>query len=117
MDNVRDALLRMYRVAMTAKEFDEKLKPYESPFSDIFGDAVDAIYSLIGEDVDELEKSFTWTIISNTFLLEERAVSMLYYQYCKNHPEQPKPQFVSPDGMKQMAAVNGGYTTPEGDWK
>lgn len=118
MDNVRDALLRMYRVAKMAKRYDAVFEGLDTPYFRIYGEAVDAIYSLIGEHTETLEESETYNILHTQSLTEDRAVALLMNVYEKNNTP-PKPHVHWVDSMADMVKANGGYLheTPEGDWK
>lgn len=122
MEEIRDALLRMYRSARLARKLAKAMDDYDTPYHEIYGDLADAIYYLIGEHIEPFSESVTHCVLSSDILLEERAVSILYYIFKQNHPgqetvEQPKPNTISKEGMQKMYATNGGYMTPEGDWK
>ena len=127
MDNVRDALLRMYRVAKMAKRYDEVFEGFDTPYFRIYGEAVDAIYALIGEHTESLEESVTYHVVNATDLTDNRAAEVLMAEFGRNNT-QPEPQVKWPDSMENMVASNGGYLpkqqngghlreTPEGDWQ
>ena len=116
MSNVKDALLRMFRSAKTAKEYADKLHPYETPYDDIYGEIADAIYDLVGEKTENFQDSLTYTVL-HAPILEERAASMLYYKYRQIQAGMPAPNTFTQEEMKAMHEKNGGYITPEGEWK
>ena len=123
MNEIRDAILRMVRSALSAKKMADAYlaigwddcKPHQ-----IYGDLLDAIYSLIGETVDEFNLSITYVAMTAPFLSDERRVKLLMSEYEKNHKdvniEQPKPYFFSPEEMRKMKKNKDGYQSPEGDW-
>lgn len=124
MNEIRDAILRMVRSALSAKKMADAYlaigwddcKPHQ-----IYGDLLDAIYSLIGETVDEFNLSITYVAMTAPFLSDERRTEILMTEYEKNHPksqvEQAKPFFFSPEELRRMTENKSGYQTPEGDWQ
>ena len=117
MENVRDALLRMYRASKTAKKFDDVFCDYDTPYTDIYGDIADAIYYLIGEDTGLFSDSVTYSVLHTENMTESRAVAILLAEYGRNNCEQPKPTTFEKDETKKLFEENGGYATPEGEWK
>jgi len=125
MDGMKDALLRMVRVARKAKELDEALLKMgydETPYNDIYGEIAEAIYHLVGEDTKAIEESVTYTAITAPYLCDERRAAMLHHAYIRNccpdfQPKQPKPNTIEPEAFRKMVKKNGGYQTPEGDWQ
>ena len=124
MDGIRDALLRMVKTALFLKKIAEAytvLKLDDNPHRNAYGDLLDAIYSLIGEHVDEFGLSITYVALTAPFLSDERRTDLLMSEYVKNHSdikvEQPKPYFFSPEELRKMAENKSGYQTPEGDWQ
>ena len=127
MDGIRDALLRMVRTALFLKKMAEAyttLGLNDNPHHEAYGDLCDAIYSLIGEHTEEFDKSVTWIAVNAPFLTEERRTEMLMAEYEKNHYEcpnfeskQPRPNTFEREDVKKMRKKNGGYMSPEGDWK
>ena len=119
MKEIRDALLRMVRAGMKTKAMQEKYLEIgmdDQPWFDIWGDILDGIYFLIGEHTQTFEESTTYIVMDAPILSEERRVKMLYYEYEKNHPVQPKPHTYEVEELADMYRRNGGYMTPEGDW-
>ena len=121
MDDIRDALLRMYRVAKMAMKMEETLNKIGyggGPVNDLYGEAADAIYYLIGERTETFKQSVTYVVLHTVSLDEDRAVCLLLGAYKRNHPEQPSPQFIDPEKMRENVKKVGGYhyQTPEGDW-
>lgn len=126
MDNIRDALLRMYRAAKWALKYHMALQDAgagDSPYWDIYGEIADAIYALIGEHELYFTHSLTYRVLHTADLDDAKAVDMLYSEYVKNFeigPEQmPEPHTISAKEINEMVMKNGGYSyqTPEGDWK
>ena len=120
MEEIRDALLRMVNAGLKVKKMQQAYANVgldDNVLFDAYGDICSAIYSLIGEHTEEFKDSVT-DIAMNTasFVTVDRRVKMLMFEYRKNHPEQPKPNIMDTDGMKELYERNGGYMTPEGDW-
>lgn len=120
MNEIKDALLRMIRSAMSAKKMADAYLMIgldDNKLHRIYGDLLDAIYSLIGESVDEFNLSVTYVAATAPFLTDERRTELLYFEYVKNHQvKQPKPFFTTPEEMRKSVKENGGYMSPEGDW-
>ena len=118
MNNIKDALLRMVRIARDMKELSDAFRKMgfnDGPMFDAYGNAMDAIYSLVGESVSEFESSLTYMCIVRDGLPEEACAEMLYDKFLQ-HNGQPKPVTTERDEMRDMFKKNGGYMTPEGDW-
>lgn len=121
MDDIRDALLRMYRVAKKSMNLEKSLEEIGyggGLVNDIYAEAADAIYCLIGERTETFKQSVTYVVLHTVSLDEDRAVCLLLGAYKRNHPEQPNPQFIDPEKMQENVKKVGGYQyqTPEGDW-
>ena len=119
MDNVRDALLRMYKTARRLKKVSDGLRKIgmgDEPIFNAYGEAVDAIYYLIGE-TRPFEDSVTRLIVETMSPEEDRIADMLMIEYEKNH-QLPAPQLMSKEQMAELYKQNGGYMqpTPEGEW-
>ena len=124
MNEVKDALLRMVKTTLFLKRAAEAYTVIgldDNPHHEAYGNMFDAIYSLIGEHVDEMNLSITYVALTAPFLSAERRTELLMTEYEKNHPndqvEQPKPFFFSPEEMRRMKDNRCAYQTPEGDWK
>ena len=127
MDGIRDALLRMVKTAMFLKKMAEAytvLGLDDNPHHEAFGDTCDAIYYLVGEDVENFATSVTYTAVTAPFLCNERRVQLLMSEYEKHHhvcpdyvPNQPKPDTMNRKDTEKMYRKNGGYMAPEGDWQ
>lgn len=118
MNEIRDALLRMVKTALFLKKMAgayTALGLDDNPHHEAFGDLCDAIYCLVGEHVEEFDKSVTCLAINAPILSDERRTELLLSEYRKNH-SQPKPNTIEPDMMRKMTKKNGGFMTPEGDW-
>ena len=127
MSGVKDALLRMVKTAMFLKKMAEAytvLGLDSNPHHQAFGDTMDAIYYLIGEDVEDFSKSVTYTAVTAPFLCDERRAQLLMSEFEKNHPacpdfepKQPRPNTISRKEIEKMVNKHGGYMSPEGDWQ
>ena len=121
MSNMKDALLRMVKAARLAKTMDDFFveKGYgETPYSEIYGEIFEAIYSLLGENTPIANESITHTMLTAPYMDDERRAACLNHVY-ESRNMQPKPNTIEPDEMDRMVKENGGYRyeTPEGDWK
>lgn len=122
MNEVKDALLRMVRTALFLRKMAEAysfIGLNDNPHHEAYGDIAEAIYSLVGEHVDEFNLSTTHVALTTPYLTDERRTELLWAEYSKNHPEhvdQPKPLTISREEFSRLAENNGGYMTPEGDW-
>ena len=124
MNGIKDAISRIVAAAMRLRA---TMKNYvdngvdDNPLFEIWGDILDSIYALLEEHTETFEESVTYTVMTAPCLNNERRTKMLWAEYVKRHPEQPvvqpPPITISPEGMKEMMKRNGGYMTPEGDWK
>lgn len=121
MNNVKDALLRMVRAGRKAERM---LDAYlevglnENTINEVYGHILDAIYNLIGEHTNDIESSVTHLAMTTPLLTDDRRVEILMAEYRKNIVDQPSPNTIEPDKMREMTKANGGYLyeTPEGDW-
>lgn len=116
MEGMRDALLRLYRAARIAAKGDKAFAPDDSPYTHIKGNIVDAIYCLLGESGTELEKSTAFNTVEADYISEDLAVGILMTQFEMNNL-QPVPRTFQPEEMRELYKKNGGYMTPEGEWK
>ena len=119
MREVKESLLRMVRAAMKAKKMQEnylRIGIDYQPWFEIWGDVLDAIYYLIGEHTMTFDESVTCITMNAPILSEERRAEMLYAEYEKNHPVQPRPNPITNKELRDMYRNSGGYMTPEGDW-
>lgn len=119
MDGIRYIVMKLVKAALSTKTIQEAYLTVglnDNMLFDIYGNIIDALYKLTGEDTETLESSVTYLAITAPLLTEERRAEMLMAEYRKNHPEQPRPNTIEPDKMRNMVKQNGGYMTPEGDW-
>lgn len=133
MTEIRDALLRM---AKSYKMLDALLDAYvkvgldSNTLFEAKAELTEAVYQLLGEHVDEFSESVTYAALNAPILTDERKAKILYSEWLRNHAwlnvmvEQPKPNTIEPNEMRNMIRKYGGYTknktnweTPEGDWK
>lgn len=85
---IRQTLTRLIRAAGRAKFMDEGLLNLGysvNPYSEILGDIEDAIYFLIGEQVDPFENSVTSIAINAEGLSEASRIGILLREYEKNN--------------------------------
>ena len=85
-----DKTLRsLIRAAEKARKMDAVLNQMgysNNPYIDIFGDIVDAVYNLVREPKDDIEKSATWWVMNADVMPEEDKLSILLEIYRKNRP-------------------------------
>lgn len=122
MQNVRDALMRMVQACMTAKKMQKFYVNNgvdDSMIFKVYSDIADGICKLIGENKETFEETVTFITLNAPIISDERRTEILYGVYQKNFAtcEQPKPHTFSREEMRKMVKENGGYITPEGDWK
>ena len=119
MKDVLSRLLKAGRKIMRMKEAYVDVGLNDTMLHDAYGEICDAIYHLIGENTDEFSSSVTCIAMETPLLTDERRTEMLYSQYMRTHPVQPRPNTMMHCEMKDMYDKNGGYMlreTPEGDW-
>ena len=121
MSNMKDALLRMVKAARLAKTMDDFFveKGYaETPYTEIYGEIFEAIYSILGENTPTANESITHTMLTAPYMDDERRAACLNHVF-ESRNMQPKPHTIEPDEMDRMVRENGGYRyeTPEGEWK
>lgn len=119
MDGIKDALLRMVRAGIKTKNMQEaylKVGLEDNALFDIYGDILDGIYCILGEKRNTFDQSVTFTAMSAPYLTDERRTEILYAEYMKNHPDQPRPLTAERVDVREMYNRAGGYMTPEGDW-
>ena len=115
MDDIRDALLRMVRVARKAYKVWDTINAvgYDMPiYFDIAGDVADAIYRLIGERTEMFTLSTTYKALRDEKLSDEKATAILMQVYRRNHG-MPKPNLLDRKAFRESVKRNGGYIGPE----
>ena len=86
--DIQEALKRMVRIAMTAKHADDVLRNagyMETPYWQIYGDAVDAIYCLVEKEGTDFESSTTCLVMGTVSLTGDRRVALLLDAHSRNH--------------------------------
>ena len=87
-ESVKNALYRLMKVAVTAKQkYDELLDIgfMSTPFFDMYGDSADAIYYLLGEQTQTFAESVTYDAINHDGLTMDERFSLIVDEYEKNH--------------------------------
>jgi len=77
---MKEALTRMVKIAMKCNELDKlhtALGYDNTPYFDIYGDAVDAIYFMIGEHTATLEESATYRVLNTPGISVDERVEKL----------------------------------------
>ena len=131
MEVERDALLRIVkatRLAMKLAEDTRKLMVEEcTTVADrIAGDLEDALFDMIHDkNPGDFKDSTTDKLLNGP--IDDEGVTDTFIMFYKvnermdrimqGEAEQPKPQVASEDDFLKMYKKNGGYMTPEGDWK
>lgn len=121
MDKVRDAFLRLISVNDKLERMMKAcdvLGLNDGKISEIRGDILDVVYYLTGEEnpFDDFRDSTTYQIMTDASWTDQSKADMLMSEYRQNNC-QGKPVFTDPEKMADMVRKNGGYMTPEGDWK
>lgn len=130
MEITRDALLRVVkatRMAMRLAENTQKLfvdKGTWTMADEIAGQLADALFRM---NCDSAERPFADSMtmrllkgdlndeaVTDWFLMMVRIDQRRHKQ---EEPVIPQPQTMSKEEVRAMHEANGGYMTPEGDWK
>lgn len=77
---MKEALTRMVKIAMKCKELDKlhtALGYDNTPYFDLYGNAVDAIYFMIGEHTATLEESVTYRVLNTPGISVDERVKKL----------------------------------------
>lgn len=85
--NVRDALVKLVKIAVSTKKMDEAFinAGYaDTPYFFIYGNAVDAIYDIIGEKTATIDESVTYDAINNNSYTDSERVDLLMEEYERN---------------------------------
>ena len=101
MENIKGALLHDVHAARELLKCHEAMEYcgyQDNPFWDNYAIIADSIYTLIGEHTENFGESVTYLALSAPYLSDERRVEMLYAEYKKNFPSQPKPITSETDG-------------------
>lgn len=120
MNDIKDALLRLITAGLETKKMQESFLNSgldDNVLFSIYGNIIDAIYYLLGEHTNTLEESVTHVAMTVPGLSEEVRLRLMTACYNVNHPSQPAPTFITPEEMRKSVRKNGGYISPEGDWK
>jgi len=122
MDNICKVMEHMVNAGMEIQNLRGKFVRNDrekDPLFEAWGELLEAIYCLVGEHKEMFNDSATSIVMNAPILSNERRTKMLMSEYRKHHPEQPKPDTVEPDQMRDMVRQNGGYRyeTPEGEWR
>lgn len=120
MDNIRDALLRMVEAFNRMNRMNDVLVSVgfgDNPLIDIECCLEEAILKLVGTSGKEnYEDTEVYNILHTSSLTKDRAAELLMNEYLKN-TQQPAPHTFERAEMRELFEKNGGYMTPEGEWK
>ena len=138
---MKDALMRVIKAALRAKELNEKMLDMgygKTPYADIYGELADALFIICGEHTNRIDESFTYMVLNNPLLCLERRAALLEHVRISNTVTAPKmsaPNTCEPEEFEQLVRKNGGYSaktgyvsphevdekktgdTPEGEWE
>lgn len=133
MDIQKDALLRVVkatRAAIRLAENTNKLMVDGKAWTwadEIAGQLADALFIISGEKLesgqDFFKDSATMMVltgdmsdegVTNWFIMMDRIRKRLDG---KVEVQMPKPNVMNPEKMKELYQQNGGYQSPEGEWK
>lgn len=133
MEIKKDALLRVVkatRMSMRMAECMKGLLADENAWTTadmIAGFLKDALFCIAGEELtvgeNFLENSMTMRLLTGDMDDESVTDWFIMMDNIRNRhlkpqgEELPKPQTMSKEDMRSLYQKNGGYMTPEGDWK
>ena len=84
---MKDAFSRLIRAADKARCIDKELSGIgytENIYADIFGDIVDAVYLMLGENTDRLENSFAYVMLNADAVSADGRATMLAERFSKS---------------------------------
>ena len=134
MEISKDALLRITRAARASLKMANAMQAlmaegnFRTIADDIADNLLDGLLLLSGEqdDVGKVlspDESTTRRLLTDNLMTDDGIVGWLFMMNSirKKHlapkEELPKPQTMSKEDMRSLYQKNGGYMTPEGDWK
>ena len=85
--NVREALKKMVKVAVSARQMDDAFRDagyQDTPYWDIYGDIMDAVYDIVGEKTATIDESVTYDAINNDSYTDRERVDLLMEEYERN---------------------------------
>lgn len=123
MEISRDALLRIVKAARAAIRLAEDVNKLlisqgRDTWADfIEGELAEALYNFGGEKLepqqDFIRDSQTMSLLTDPELSDGEVTVAFVGMYRANHPEQPKPHFISLDEMQKRVNAGYGYSAPE----
>ena len=133
MEISREALLLVIKATRTAMRMAEDMQRMvlgkgETTADQIAGYLEDALLIISGEQqpdgkMMDLDNSETERLLTSDLLDDDSVAGWFFMMNSirKKHlapkEELPKPQTMSKEDMRSLYQKNGGYMTPEGDWK
>lgn len=125
----RDALLRVVkatRMSMNLAEATQKLFVDEAPWSvadEIAGQLADALFKFSHDKAERFSDSTTMRLLKGD--LSDDAVTDWFFMMYRiderrnrqEEPVQPAPNVISKEELQELYKNNGGYMSPEGEWK
>ena len=88
---IKEALERLVFIARQAKQIDAMFTEMgynDTPWFETYGQAMDAIYVLIGEDTGTLDESVTYDAVRGEEYTDDQRIKLLMDEYRKNRPAQ-----------------------------
>ena len=133
MEISREALLLVIKATRTAMRMAEDMQRMvlgkgETTADQIAGYLEDALLIISGEQqrdgkMMDLDNSETERLLTSDLLDDDSVAGWFFMmnsireKHLATKEELPKPQTMSKEDMRDLYQKNGGYMTPEGDWK
>jgi hypothetical protein len=126
MEISRDALLRVIYAARMSNAMAEIVRTLangykqENKLDQIAGALADALCMINGEQLNPEEdfgNSRTYTWLFNSRTTDSEVADEFIRMAENNRPVQPKPNTISKEQFDELFHKNGGYMSPEGEWK
>lgn len=120
----RDSVLRLVSAAKDLESLSEALRPITTngdgftSLDPIAGLIEDVLFEISGDtNPDNFYETKTYKLLNSDLSNEEIADVFVAMAEQKDNPEQPRPHTFSRQELMDDYKKNGGYMTPEGDWK
>lgn len=85
---IESALERMVKLARSMNYASEQLSAVgmaDEPYFTVYGDVIDIIYDLLGENTDSIDASVTWHTVRKLSLDTKEAAEVLASEYKRNN--------------------------------
>lgn len=120
----RDSVLRLVRSAKELESLSDVLRPLTqhgngfTSLDPIAGRIEDVLFEIAGDtNPNDFYETKTFKLLHSNMSNEEIADAFVEMAERKGNPEQPRPHTFSRQELMDDYKKNGGYMTPEGDWK